>query len=299
MTLMPFALRLPVLSALLCLLGFATASHALVLDFASAAQLADNFSAPFTDGEVDEGFVWSAQRGFDGAAGRVEVLPSNGYGASTLFSHFTITLSHGLPTTTSFRFLGAGQTEALAARVGMGLHDEPVSLRGANTPLKTLWLQSRYNEIENTETLPQFQLGDGDGIDSVGGVLLADDHWYGIRSIWSLAEEGQGIHVFSEFLDYGSADAPLPEPQQLAQLEAVIYDVNFFDDTGVVKPLYFGLIAQNVGGGALAFDDIRIDGQLTGGVVPEGSLVSLAVAAVVTIAVAATRINARRKCAAR
>lgn len=239
-------------------------ARAAVFDFADVAQFEHNFEV-YTSGALGEGhYTWTDAPGAAGEPGRIDIGPVYGRSLSVLSSAFTFDLNVS-PVDVSILFQGGAAEAGAVPRIGLLLH----SARGVPdlgaTLLRTLWLQDGQGL-----TPARLLVGEGGGSaeeDALAAFTVG--HWYGMRSVWSLDEQG-GVRITGELWDYGAQGA---EPVSLlVQLTTLITDPALFGAGGVVAPLYLGIVAQHGLGGAAALDQIRIAGDFSAVFIPEPAL---------------------------
>lgn len=238
------------------------------VEFSDQTDLKRHFIVRTLGDPAHEAYVWSAQPGAGGAAGRLDVQPVAANSYPTLFSTQAFDLNQSA-LTASFLFQSSAQGAGFVPRIALLLHTQQEAVNPASLNLKSVWME------DGTGRAPARLITGGAAAVAEQGELaaLSTGHWYGLSTTWTLAEDGASVEVSSELWGYGADGTH--RTGLVASASVRITDPSLFGNGGVVSPLYLGILAQNGPGGAGAIDQISIEGAVP---VPEPALAAAALA---------------------
>lgn len=196
--------------------------------------------------------AWSDAPGAGGASGLVEVAIS---GAQTrTYYQATPVIPDAQGLTVSCFFRAAAYETTAVARVAVGLSlDQTSNLSTSNTPV-----QGRLIKNGTTSGVLEVRNPVPATATNTTGVLLMTGRWYRLSATFIPQPASQSFLVTVRIEDHGMTGG-VTQPTLLATARGTRTGLaDFFTADGRPKPVYAGLLMQNDGGGATAFDQFEI-----------------------------------------
>ena len=240
----------------LLVLGFSQAYAQLTLNFGDSADfvlLTSNGSA----GAV----TWSADSGVGGVSGHVAVSLTVNQANTMYYSNAIDPETYAL--TASYYFLADAFTaNSNVSRIALGISTGTTdNLSGATAPIMARLIKNA------NATSATFEIRSAAaGFNNTTGVTLTDGNWYKLTAAFTPNATSDNYSVSATLEDYGSDG--LTFQSLVASASGTRNSATTFFSSGEALPVYFGFMAQDNGGGAIAIDNLTVPGTAA---IPEPS----------------------------